>query len=529
MADYDMKKADVIQVKGAHGQHAYAQEEMTAFADHINYCLGKDADLDYLMPIDPSGTDLCKKVKDGVLLCKLINLAVKDTVDERALNKKKEKNSVFQINENLTLAINAAKSIGVQTINIGAGELKEGEKHPHLVLGVIWQIVKIQLLNSINLKNHPELVRLLEQGEELADLLKLPPEQLLLRWVNYHLKNANHPKKIANFSNDVKDSVAYTILLNQISPKACDKAALNENDTTARAKMVLANAEKVGAHPFVKPADIASGNAKLNLAFAADVFNANPGLEKLSEEEIQKAGLMDDDFGDSREERAFRMWINSLGIDEVYVNNLFEDCKSGIILLRVIDKVEPGIVNWKKVEMNPNNRFKMLSNDNYAIELGKQLKFSLVGIGGSDITDGNKKLLLALVWQLMRYHTLKFLAEVQKAKFGGGEVTEEMIVKWANEQVKTAGKSSTMSSFKDDTLSSGIFFLDLLSAVDARIIDANLVTAGETAEDKLLNAKYAISVARKLGATIFLLPEDITEVKPKMIMTFVASIMAISK
>lgn len=30
---------------------------------------------------------------------------------------------------------------------------------PHLVLGVIWQIVKIQLLSAVNLKKHPELVR----------------------------------------------------------------------------------------------------------------------------------------------------------------------------------------------------------------------------------------------------------------------------------------------------------------------------------------------------------------------------------
>ena len=55
------------------------------------------------------------------------------------------------------------------------------------------------------------------------------------------------------------------------------------------------------------------------------------------------------------------------------------------------------------------------------------------------------------------------------------------------------------------------------------------VQAGANDEEKLLNAKYAISVARKLGAVIFLLPEDIVEVKPKMILTFVASIMALDK
>jgi hypothetical protein len=38
------------------------------------------------------------------------------------------------------------------------------------------------------------------------------------------------------------------------------------------------------------------------------------------------------------------------------------------------------------------------------------------------------------------------------------------------------------------------------------------------------NAKYAISIARKLGACIFLTWEDIKEVKTKMLMTFVAGL-----
>ena len=35
-----------------------------------------------------------------------------------------------------------------------------------------------------------------------------------------------------------------------------------------------------------------------------------------------------------------------------------------------------------------------LENCNYAVELGKQLKFSLVGIAGKDISDGNPTLTL---------------------------------------------------------------------------------------------------------------------------------------
>jgi hypothetical protein len=37
-----------------------------------------------------------------------------------------------------------------------------------------------------------------------------------------------------------------------------------------------------------------------------------------------------------------------------------------------------------------------LENCNYIVELGKQLKFSLVGIAGQDINDGNATLTLGI-------------------------------------------------------------------------------------------------------------------------------------
>ena len=44
-------------------------------------------------------------------------------------------------------------------------------------------------------------------------------------------------------------------------------------------------------------------------------------------------------------------------------------------------------------------------------------------------------------------------------------------------------------------------------------------------QDKLDNAKYAISMARKIGARVYALPEDIKEVKAKMVMTVFACLM----
>lgn len=47
------------------------------------------------------------------------------------------------------------------------------------------------------------LVALLRDGESLEDLMKLSPEELLLRWANYHLEEAG-AGKINNFSSDIK-------------------------------------------------------------------------------------------------------------------------------------------------------------------------------------------------------------------------------------------------------------------------------------------------------------------------------------
>lgn len=52
---------------------------------------------------------------------------------------------------------------------------------------------------------------------------------------------------------------------------------------------------------------------------------------------------------------------------------------------------------------------------------------------------------------------------------------------------------------------------------------------GITSEEKEMNAKYVLSVARKLGATVFIIWEDITEVKPKMILLLIASFMLLDK
>lgn len=233
---------------------------------------------------------------------------------------------------------------------------------------------------------------------------------------------------------------------------------------------------------------------------------------------------LSDDAQVSREERSFRLWINSLGISS-YINNVFEDLRNGWVLLEVMDKVSPGSVNWKMANRPPIKLpFRKVENCNQVLKIGKDIHFSLVNIAGTDVVQGNKKLILAFLWQLMRYNILQLLKNL-RFRSNGKEMTDDDILLWANKQVKDSGKQSQMESFKDRSLSSGIFFVNLLGAVEPRVVNWSLVTKGEKDEEKQMNASYIISVARKLGCCIFLLPEDILEVNQKMMLSLTASIM----
>ncbi|MCJ1349129.1 Fimbrin, actin-bundling protein, partial [Peltigera leucophlebia] len=489
-----------IQVQGssANVTHTINEDERTEFTRHINAVLAGDPDIGHRLPFPTDTFEMFDECKDGLVLAKLINDSVPDTIDERVLNrvgKKIKSLNAFHMTENNNIVINSAKAIGCSVVNIGSGDIKEVREH--LILGLIWQIIRRGLLGKIDIKLHPELYRLLEDDETLEQFLRLPPEQILLRWFNYHLKNAKWERR------DVKDGENYTILLNQLAPETCSRAPLQTRDLLQRAEQVLTNAEKLDCRKFLTPTSLVAGNPKLNLAFVANLFNTHPGLDPITEEE--KLEVEDFDAEGEREARVFTLWLNSLDVRPA-VNSLFDDLRDGGILLQAYDKVVPGSVNWRHVNKPPPSggelmRFKAVENTNYAIELGKQMRFSLVGVQGADITDGQRTLTLGLVWQLMRRDISETLSALAQ-RLGKREITDAEMVKWANEQSAKGGQKSSIRNFKDQAIGSGIFLLDVLSGMKSSYVDYDLVTNGRTDEEAYANAKLAISIARKMGATI---------------------------
>ncbi|XP_028554385.1 fimbrin-2-like [Dendrobium catenatum] len=424
--------------------HTISESEKASYVGHINSYLCGDDFLKRHIPIDPLTEDLFEISKDGVLLCKLINVAVPGTIDERAINTKAMLNP-WERNENHTLCLNSAKAIGCTVVNIGTQDLVEGR--PHLVLGLISQIIKIQLLADVNLKKTPQLAELVGDSREMEELMILPPEKILLRWMNFQLKKGGFNRAITNFSSDVKDSEAYACLLNVLAPEHSIKlSGKNVKDPLERAKLVLEHADRMGCKRYLTPKDIVDGSPNLNLAFVAHIFQKRNGLSS-QQKQFSFLDAIQDDTQVSREERAFRLWMNSLGIS-TYINNVFEDLRDGWILLEAIDKSSPGIVSWKFATKPPIRMpFRKVENCNQVVKIGKQLKFSLVNIAGNDIVQGNKKLILAFLWQLMRYNILQLLKNL-KSNSCEKEITDADILNWANNKVKDSGRQSRMESFK---------------------------------------------------------------------------------
>jgi plastin-1 len=308
-------------------------------------------------------------------------------------------------------------------------------------------------------------------------------------------------RRVNNFSKDVKDGENYTVLLNQLKPDQCSRAPLKTSDLRTRAEQVLQNAANIGCRKYLTPASLVSGNPRLNLAFVANLFNTHPGLEPLDEAEAKDYGVVDDfDAEGEREARVFTLWLNSLGV-EPGVFNLFENLKDGLIILQAFDKIVPESVHWRRVSkpkeggvqpyvgstedgeeeeeigVTPNqsklSRFKCVENCNYSVALAQNNGLHMVGIQGADIVDGSKTLVLGLVWQLMRMSITKTLTSLSGK---GRPVSDQEILRWANTTVQKAKPSARPArSFKDPSLTTGLFFLDLLEALRPGIVDPSLI------------------------------------------------------
>ncbi|KAN0078096.1 Calponin homology domain containing protein [Tylopilus felleus] len=395
--------------------------------------------------------------------------------------------NAFQITENNNIVITSAKGIGCSAVNLSSSE--------------------VSLPRSTS--NYPDLYRLSEEGETFDGFLRLTPDRILRRWFNYHLKAASWKRRVNKFGRDVCNGENYTILLNQLKPDECSRAPLQTRDLRQCAEQVLQNAAAIGCR---------------------NLFNTWPGLAPLDEQETKDYGAVEDfDAEGERGARIFTLWLNWLGV-EPCVFNLFENLKDGLVILQALDKTFPGSVVWRRVSkprgdvaaqeeirITPNqttlSRFKQAENTSYAVELGTQNGMHLVGIQGADIVDGTRTLVLGLVLNITKM--------LMGFSGSGYPIADQEMLKWAN---------ST-----DPSLTTGIFILDTLDVLRSGIVDPALVIRVQVNGDYEERGQnggsadlLAMSIARKMNALIFLVPEDIVDVRPRLILTFIGRLMSLA-
>lgn len=303
------------QTSASGGQHSYSEQELRAFTDYINSLLANDPALRSVLPM--KGTELFTVITESVLLCKLINTVKPGTIDERKIVSNPK--SVLEKIQNHELAIKGAKDIGCNIINIGGHDLLE--EKPYLLLGMTWQILEKGLLSKVNIEAHPELISLLDASEDMQSFVNKSPSENLLRWFNYHLSRAGHPRRVNNFGKDISDAENYLVLLSQLAPQLVPREAFLEADPARRAQMVCDYAQKMDALRFVTPEDISAGNDKLNLAFTAYLFHKYPGLdvtndaqkleeaERLMQEKYQREEMERKARWEAEEAERQRRWL----------------------------------------------------------------------------------------------------------------------------------------------------------------------------------------------------------------------------
>ena len=114
------------------------------------------------------------------------------------------------------------------------------------------------------------------------------------------------------------------------------------------------------------------------------------------------------------EEKTYRNWMNSMGVSPI-VSNLYSNLNDGLVLLQLIDIIQPGTVDWKRVTTNFDAKrelFQKQTNCVLVIEYSKVIGIKIVNISGEDIREGATKQILGLCFQFMRAYTHKLLKQV---------------------------------------------------------------------------------------------------------------------
>jgi len=544
--DKDAKRrAHIDSIAVSDGEQKDAIREIAVYCDRVLYHphteeMGVATDLYFPIPASDDH-HILSVFYDGTMLCDLVNRINPDYVDRRVINYPDAFDpyplSDKQVLENASLLLSAARSIGVEMSSYDPENWMDASKHTAMLIELMNGLHAKLLTAKFNLKEHPELVRLVKDNEDPGIVEKLSGEEWLKRWLAAN--NGGQP-----VASDADWNGATFASMKNVSPVFSSSSPVNaygEDSKAASSAMITHVTNKLDRGTTVRPSDLQSGKfSKVHKFFTTEAFETKSGLAALSSEDQKSAKYKKYlDPPRASDEATYINWINAMMPHHLHVEFLARDLSDGVVLLKLLEMAKAGCVNWKKGREKVRHKFDKLNNCNMVMSISQQdpFAFSLVGMGGNDIVDGHQKFLSTLLWQLMRYNAVKQISELS---FGGKNVTDADILQWANLTIVRFAEreSKPLTNFKDRLLTTCIFYLELLAAVRPRDVDTSLIhydvkplvnnrVDDKHREHRLDNARLAMSYARKFGAELFVLPEHLYGLDSKAVLSMFAAIMTI--
>ena len=197
-----------------------------------------------LLPDPKDSASLFAAADNGILLCHLLNAVSPGSLDVRALNVGsdglgKDLNNIT-IRENLNLCVNAARNFGcVFGDKVSCLVKKDGsdKARRHAILLFLSEVARVTHVQSkwkaFVMSKQGSLPTLLKEDEEVTEVLKMRPSELILRWVNFHTD-----EECVDFGASLKSNLVLGKLLARIVPDSVHVEELEEQ---------VAAAEKEGA------------------------------------------------------------------------------------------------------------------------------------------------------------------------------------------------------------------------------------------------------------------------------------------
>lgn len=115
--------------------------------------------------------------------------------------------------------------------------------------------------NQITLKRHPQIILLKKEDETDEQIRKIGYEEILIRWLNYHIKKGGGAFAVKNIGSDLSNSEAYGHIMGNQNLLDLSFWAKESDE---RAAKIIQTCHKNKILTKVKPEDIICGNSRLN-------------------------------------------------------------------------------------------------------------------------------------------------------------------------------------------------------------------------------------------------------------------------